>query len=407
MPRVFESIPTLDDARSQILAEAEAGEPVAVCLGEALGLTLAEPVVADVDHPPTDRATRPGYAVRSAEAALGAWLRVADGPAGDGAEPGEAVRVLAGDPFPDGLDAVVRRSDVRADPETGPARVIELARAAVPGRGRVGRGAFIRAGDPLVPEGTVVVPAMLALLASQGAVHPLCHRRVRVAVVAVGDDLIGPSEEPSLHRERNVAGPAIVGLIQQLAAAPHDLQAVPESRALAALERATLAPVVVVLGRPSAALRRALEAVGVEPAQRGVLLRPGGRSRYGVIRDGSGRPAHHVFHLPAAPLAAVAAFTLLVRPLIDRLQGRAEDSDGSTPAAWDGPRPATGRRAEAVPVRLEVGPDARVRAIPVRPRGLDDLPALARADGLAVFPPQAGPWHGGEVVPVVRFASAG
>ena len=95
---------------------------IEVSLTEAVGLVLAEPVVADVDLPPFDRASGPGYAVRAAEATPGALLRVARPWSDDGheIEPGEAAPVEPGDPMPLGADAVLDPADVRPDPAGRP-----------------------------------------------------------------------------------------------------------------------------------------------------------------------------------------------------------------------------------------------------------------------------------------------
>ena len=59
---------SLAEARGRILAEARPGDPIEVALAEAVGLVLAEPLTADVDLPPFDRAAADGYAVRAADA---------------------------------------------------------------------------------------------------------------------------------------------------------------------------------------------------------------------------------------------------------------------------------------------------------------------------------------------------
>ena len=408
MPRATETLPTPAEARSKILALAEPVEPIEVSLIDALGLVLAEDAVADVDLPPFDRASAEGYAVRGLEASTGALLRVAglrwsSRSLDDALESGEAIHVDPGDPLPAGADAVVRLEDVRPDPEIGPTRVIEILKGAEVGQDVARRGLLLEAGSVLAPSGTRLKPSMVALLASQGCVHPVCHRRVRVAVLAVGDHLVGPTEAPVMHRERNAANPAIVALALRAGAMPHDLQAVAESRFPDALERATAAPVIVVLGPASRSITRAIKSFGAETTLIGVALRPGGRARHHVIRDDEGRVAHHVFHLPPAPIAASTAFALLVQPLIAVLQGGPPAGPKAVAALWDGAHRATGDRQRAVPITLGIDDEARQRARPIPLRGIDDFPAFARADGLALLPAHAGPWLGNEVVEVVRF----
>lgn len=408
MPRTMEMPPTPAEACSRILALAEPGEPIEVSLVDALGLVLAEDALADVDLPPFDRSSSEGYAVRALEAKVGALLRVAGlrwsrRSADDMLEAGEAIRVLPGDPLPVGADAVVRIDEVRPDPETGPTRVVEIRRGAEAGREVDRRGHLLEAGDVIAPAGTRLAAPMVALMASQGCVHPICHRRVRVAVVAVGDHLVGPGEAPVMHRERNSANSSIVALALQAGAMPHDLQAVSEPDFPAALERATTAPVVVVLGPSTRSIARVFKSFGVELVVSSVAMRPGGKSRYSVIRDDAGRVAHHVFHLPLAPMAASAAFALLVRPLIARLQGGPACGPRTVAAVWDGTRRVVDDRLRAIPVTLEIDAEARQRARPVPLRGLDDLAGFARADGLALLAARSGPWLGGEIVEVHRF----
>jgi len=406
--RTTESLMTPAEARARVLALAEPEGPTEVSLGDALGLVLAEAAVADVDLPPFDRAAREGFAVRSAEASPGALLRIATThglrlAADPRVEAGEAVRVAAGDALPVGANAVVRARDVRHDPETGPARVIELTHGVEAGRGVTFRGSILAAGATVLPAGTRLRAPMIGLLAAQGCVQPVCHRRVRVAILAVGDHLVGPGEEPVMHRERNATGAALVALALQGGAMPFDLQAVPETRLRPALDRATNAPVIVLLGRPSPAVARALKAVGFDPVVSGLAVGPGGRTRYGVIRDDDGQVAHHVFLLPLAPIAAATAFVLLVQPLIARLQGGPAAGPPAVVAAWDGTHRATGGRSRAIPATFTTDAGARGHARPVPLRGPDDLPAFARADGLALLPPHSGPWEGGEVVDFVPF----
>src|SRR5205085_186433 len=177
-------------------------------------------------------------------------------------------------------------------------REIVVLRTVHAGQGVIARGQFLRAGAELAPAGTRLRLPMVGLLASEGCVQPVCYRRVRVAVLAVGDHLVGPGEAPVMHRERNAAGPTAVAPCLHWGATAHDLGTVPErERDLApALDRALTAPVVIVLGKPEGAIPRALKRAGVEPRFAGVSIHPGKRISYGVIRAGTGRAAHHVFH---------------------------------------------------------------------------------------------------------------
>lgn len=396
---------SLAEARERVLERAEPAETIEVTLAEALGLILAEPVVADVDLPPFDRAALDGYALRALEGRAGSRLRVVGAHPEDegtdveiGAE--ETARVTAGDPLPWGADAVLRTEDSRPEPGLGPPRLVEVLQPVEPGANVVPRGYYLRAGTELAPAGARVRLGMIGLLAAQGCVHPVCYRRVRVAVLAVGDHLVGPGEAPVMHRERNATGPTVVAPCLRWGATAHDLGTVAESALDAALDRALTAPIVVVLGQATPALRKSLLRAGVAPVFSGVSLHPGKRIHYGVVVGGSGRVEHHVFHLPHSPIAALTAASLLIGPLIARLQGGPAGPPPSLRALWTAPHRPTDDRLWAVPVTLEVDPQARLLAAPIEYRGKDDLFGFAQAEALALLPPRSGPWRGGEVVEV-------
>src|SRR5205809_1077284 len=84
-----------------------------VALLQSVGRVLAEPVLADRDFPPFPRATRDGFAVRSADVkSVPTVLRVVGQVKAGSSFPrllagGEAVEIMTGAPVPPGSDAVV------------------------------------------------------------------------------------------------------------------------------------------------------------------------------------------------------------------------------------------------------------------------------------------------------------
>ncbi len=410
MSRTIESQLSLNEARARIQGLAEPGDHVEVSLGEALGLVLAEPVVADVDHPPFDRASHDGYAVRADEATPGTLLRVVRPTrlvrsTEVTIESGEAGRVLAGDPLPPGTDAVLCPSGVRPDPATGPALVVEVLQAARPNHLVTARGAYLSAGATVVPAGTRIRPATIPLLASQGCVHPFCHRRVRVSIVAVGNHWVGPADAPTMNRERNATSIALVALALRLEAMPHDFQAVSGSKIRPTLERAATSPVVIIVGASSRPLARALQQIGIEPVITGIAATPISRVRYGVIRDDEGTVVNHVFHLPGDPVAASVGFALCVQPLITRMQGEISEPATALVNLADGQTyPATRRRLRVVPATTRVDDDGRPVAEIIRHTEAD-LTAWSQATGVLIFPEYSGPWLGGDPVEYVPIGS--
>jgi molybdopterin molybdotransferase len=407
---------SLAEARTRILEGALPGEAIEVPLPEAVGLVLAEPAFGDVDQPPFDRAAFDGYALRATDTAQGVPHRLIARRRGQGCGevevgPGRAVRVGAGDPMPVGADAVLRTEDSHPEPAAGagagPPRLVKALRPVKPGANVVPRGERLRAGTLLAPAGTRLGLSLVGLLAAQGCVHPVCHRRARVAVLAVGDELVGAGDAPVMHRERNAAGPAVVAPCVLWGATAHDLGAVVERELDAALDRALTAPVVVILGPPAGRVARALNRAGVEPVFSSLALKPVQHLSYGIVpaarSTGLGPALHHVFHLSSSPIAALTTATLLFGPLIARLHGATAASVHQPRAILAGPHRATDTRTWAVPVTLADDDQGRRVATLVDLDGQDDLVGFARAEALALLPPLSGPWHGGEVVEIAQF----
>src|SRR5437868_5987736 len=110
------SILSFEEARAIVEQHAAQVRPRGrelLSLLDAAGRILAEAITSDRDLPPFRRATRDGYAVRSADLEnVPAKLQVigevkAGGPQARGVSAGEAVSIMTGAAVPDGGDAVV------------------------------------------------------------------------------------------------------------------------------------------------------------------------------------------------------------------------------------------------------------------------------------------------------------
>ena len=141
-----------------------------VSVDEALGLVLAEDVVADMDHPPFTKALVDGYAVRASDLkgksprlTLGEEIVAGKTPTRPLA-PGEAAANMTGAPLPAEADAVVMVEKTRRE---GEFVVYEEARI-VPGQNVLPRGREMREGEVVLTRRTRLNSARLGLLASVG-----------------------------------------------------------------------------------------------------------------------------------------------------------------------------------------------------------------------------------------------
>ncbi|WP_437441456.1 molybdopterin-binding protein, partial [Streptomyces aureus] len=161
--------------------------PLGVPLGQALGQVLAEPLLALTDLPPFDTSAMDGWAV----AGPGPWTVRAEGAVLAGRAPaavaadGEAVRIATGARVPAGTTAVVRTEHSRTE-----GALLQALREVVPGQDIRPRGQECRAGDELLPAGTVVTPAVLGLAAAAGYDELPVPPRPRVEILVLGDELL-------------------------------------------------------------------------------------------------------------------------------------------------------------------------------------------------------------------------
>jgi molybdopterin molybdotransferase len=342
-------------------------------LTDAVGATLAEPLVALADLPSADRSAMDGYAVRGAPP----WTVVGELRAGDAPAPlllpGSAAAIATGAPVPPGADAVI---PVERSTSDGPTvRPLDRVR---PGAHIRRRGEECRDGDVLVPSGRVVTPQIAGLAAALGHDTLAVLPAPRTAALVTGDEL-RTSGAPGPGQVRDAIGPMLPGLISWAGGTPVGVVLVPDSRerltgALAAAD----ADVVLVSGSSSVGpvdhLRPCLAELGADVLVDGVACRPGHPQSLALLPDGRA-----VVGLPGNPLAALAAFLTLAVPLLVGRAGRPlAPLDRATPNGLT----AYPRSTRLVPVRLVGG---AATAVPYA--GSAMLRGVALADAIAVVPP--------------------
>lgn len=375
-----------EEARRRVLGSAVLTGAETVPLADALGRTLAEPVVSDEPLPPFDTSSMDGFAVRAGDVgAVPTALPVAGTVhAGDVPAPlaaGTAVAVMTGAPVPPGADAVVQ---VEWTSRPSPDRVV-VERAPERGQNVRRAGEALAAGALVLPGGALVTPGAVGLLASVGAARVRVRRRPRVAVVATGDELVGADETPGPGQIRDANGPALAAQVARAGgAAVGPLVARDTAGAVSdALDAAHGADVVVFAGGVSMGerdlVRAELERRGVAWSFWKVRQRPGKPLAFGTL---GARPT---VGLPGNPVSASVCFEVYVRPLLAATLGRPA-RPATEPAVLAEPFPkAAGLHTFARTV-AERGGDGRLRLRPAGAQGSHVARSLAVSDGLAHLP---------------------
>jgi molybdopterin molybdotransferase len=296
-----------------------------VPVGQARGRVLAADVVAAVSLPSFDNSAMDGYAVRAADlagvtAAAPAELPVAaDIPAGrtdvPPLQPGTAHRIMTGAAVPAGADAIVpvEQTDAGLD---------RVRLSAAPAVGAFVRrvGEDVRAGDVVLPAGTVLGAPQIGVAAAVGCSTVPVRRRPRVLVLSTGSELVAPGTplRPGQIYESN--GPMLAAAVEDAGGSAELLRFVPDDveQFLGRLgERLTDGAVDLLLtsGGVSAGayevVKDAFSGRGVEFVK--VAMQPGGPQGAGRLYDLGGVG---VVTLPGNPVSSHVSFEVFVRPAL-------------------------------------------------------------------------------------------
>jgi molybdopterin molybdotransferase len=364
-------------------------ETETVRLAAAYGRVMASDITAPIDLPPFDNSAVDGYAVRAAdldraaETKLAISERVTAGRAAARAlAPGAAIRIFTGAPMPDGADTVFMQEDVRLEGKT-----VLVPPGLDAGANRRLAGEDVRAGALLLPAGRRLSARHVALAAAVGLTQLTVRRRIRVAVLSTGDEIVEPgTTRPSaalFDANRYLLAGLIAGLGAQatdLGIVPDDPQRLQQAIAAAAQDHDLVLTSGGVSTGEADHVRSAVEAIGRLVFWR-VAVKPGRPVAMGVIPGALGTGAAFV-GLPGNPVAAFVTFARVVRPLMGRLAGAELAPLIALPVrSTFAHRKKKGRR-EYVRVALRRAPDGVIEAVKHPQEGAGVITSLTETDGL-------------------------
>lgn len=378
-----------------LLSEATAPVTVErVPLALAGGRVLAEPILTDRPSPAAAISAMDGFVLRRADLMPGQDIPIAGevrvGNPPPELKPGACLRIVTGGAIPPGADMVLPREDVQES----------AAAIRISPNSPVGARSHIRAEGENAPRnsiiadaGTVLTPATIAAIAACGLVTLSVHRRLRLAIITTGDEVVPVTAFPTPWQQRDSNGPAlecILALVPWIEQALQRHIADDLSRlADAAAAALSWADALVLTGGVSVGHRdhvpAALRQAGVRVLFHTVKQRPGKPMLGGVSVDG--RP---VLGLPGNPVSVLVTAR---RVLIPALAARA----GAT-RPTEVPRRCLNREVDrTLPLwwhrLVRVAPDGTCDV--ADGQGSADVVAAAGSDGFVELPPHAtgaGPW---------------
>ena len=375
--RIGELLP-VEIALARLLALAEAA-PIrhteSLALAACEGRVLAQDLISTLDLPPWPNSAMDGYALNLADWSgmpLPVSQRIFAGQAPEPLAAGTCARIFTGAPVPAGADCVEMQENAQVQAD---GRVV-FTEALHAGQNIRPQGQETTVGEIVLAAGTRLGPIEQGLAASLGCAALDVIRRVRVAVLSTGDELIEPGQALGPGQIYNSNRVLLCSWLTRLGCEVVDAGILPDDLPATRQRLAELGAVDLILSTGGVSVGEA-DFLGIALREEGELalwklaIKPGKPLTCGHFR---GVP---VIGLPGNPASTLVTFALLARPYILRRQGvqAVEPLKFQVPAGFVWPKP--GNRREYLRGRLEQG-----RAVIYKNQSSGVLRSAAWAEGL-------------------------
>lgn len=362
-------------------------ESESVLLLDSVGRVLAEDLVSSVNVPPLTNSAMDGYALRTADLSaepteLRVSQRIAAGQVGTELGAGEAARIFTGAPLPEGSDAVVMQENCEAEGD-----LVRVMQNVVSGENLRAAGDDIKAGATLLSAGHRLLPQDMGLAASTGATALIVKRKMRVAVMTTGDELVPPGNELAPGQIYNSNYYSLAALLQQLDCEVEELGVVEddfETTKNVLIDAAGKVDCIISTGGVSVGeedhVKAAVEANGHLDLWK-LAIKPGKPFASGKVGN------TQFFGLPGNPVSAFVTFLLLVKPCLLQMLGSdsAQAQTYSVAAGFSAKQ--SGERQEYIRANLHRGDDGSAQVKPFVNQSSGVGASLSSAQGLAIIPP--------------------
>lgn len=318
---------SVEEALARILNAITPLPVTQVPLPEALGLVLAEEVVAREDMPPFANSAMDGFALRSVDSqprnGQPPRLRVTGGVAAGylanhAVELGTAMRIMTGAPVPPGADTVIQHELTNYD--GAESTWVEILQEVAPGNNIRPAGEDMRNGQTILQRGCEIGPWEIGILATLGWAAVPVTRQPQVAILGTGDEVIEIDQPLQPGKIRNSNSYLLEAAVRRAGARPMRLGVARDTveSLREKFSQAVGSDLIITSGGVSVG---AFDLVKDIMAEQGAInfwrinMRPGKPVAFGQIG------ATPLLGLPGNPVSAAVTFELFGRPVLRKMLG--------------------------------------------------------------------------------------
>jgi len=234
----------------------------------------------------------------------------------------------------------------------------------------------------VLPEGTILQPKHIAVLASVGAIEIKVAKKIKVAIISTGDELVEPHHKPSPSQIRNSNAYQLLAQVEALGAKATYI-GIAKDNAKSTRKKLAKAfhdnDIVLISGGVSMGdfdfVPKILEELKVKILFDSIAVQPGRPTVFGI------REEQYIFGLPGNPVSSFVQFELLVKPLIYKLMGADINIPEIKLAVGKDIYRKNTKRMSWKPVHILNG-----KIYPLEYHGSAHINALTDADGLVAVP---------------------
>jgi len=379
---------SFEDALNAVLQRSHSLAPIKLPLEKCTGKVLAEPAISPVDVPPFTRATVDGYAVHSEDARDGRAVLAVVGDFSAGSFPdvalerGQAARLRANTPLPQGSNAVQREEFVR--PLQEGARIGMLAPANSWENVEL-KGARLKQGDIIVDRGALIRSSEMNLLSAAGFTALHVFPVPKVAVLAIGEESESSSARQQMDSMANPSSQIVMTALEEIGVRAEFLGVAPQRADF--IERkvvgARTCNLCLITGATSEnvpwMISKILHRIGGAVVFNEVAVKPGPNLLFATYEDS------RFIVFPGDRYAVSLLFDAFVNPMLRKMMGFSRYRRTRMNAAMESRFKKEAQYHVLHPAVLrEAGNKLIVKQI--APYGKTDMAAISRSNAVMIIP---------------------